>query len=326
MVRMMRHNYVVVRSDPPAQSPISACTCGWRGTVIAAQGVDPDPGFDEWLNSHFDPFLQAGGLRGMVAYDSISRLAESFAKEQHVHWISSDRQVIALSWGWWSTINRTAQGILMLSSIGQSREAVPLVRVVFEHSLYLQALIRHGESAVDAAVREHMRQSRNLIETAKGGLSSAGLKLDVNQLEVPDPTPDALWTQQVITICDRLGLKNTLYFIYRILCSYTHPTISAAQQFLKAPEEIDLGLAKEPDFNIDSDMLFWTAVMMVWAGQAFNTILVQPIQPRELELAARELGVVPIEELPTSSNFGAMDVSPERIEQLMFGDHADHQS
>ena len=326
MVRMTRHNYRPSRSDSTAQSPISACICGWHGTAIAMPELDPDPGYDDWLNNHLNPFLEDGGLRGIVAYDSISRLVEGFAREQHIHWMSPDRRVIALSWGWWSTINRTARGILMLSSIGQSREAVPLVRVVFEHSLYLQALIRHGEPAVDAAVREHMRQSRNIIETARGGPSSAAFQIDANQIELPDPTPDALWTQQVVSICDRLGLTNTLYFIYRVLCNYTHPTISAAQQFLRTPKEIDLGVAKEPGFNLDSDMLFWTAVMLVWAGQALNTILVQPVLPRELELAARELGVVPIDELPTSSSFGAMDVSSERLQQLMFGDNADQQS
>jgi hypothetical protein len=213
----------------------------------------------------------------------------------------------------------------MLSSADQSREAAPLVRVVFEHSLYLQALIRHGESAVDAAIREHVRQGRNLIETAKGNPGLGALEDEVDKIALPDPTPDALWTQQVVSICSRLGVQNTLYFIYRLLCSYTHPTIAAAQRFLTKPDEIDLGITKDPEFDLDSDMLFWTAVMMVWAGQSLNTILVQPVLSNELQLAAQELGVVPIEEFPTSSRFGAMNVSPERIEHLIFGENAENQ-
>jgi hypothetical protein len=104
--------------------------------------------------------------------------------------------------------------------------------------------------------------------------------------------------------------------------TYTHPTVAAAQNFVRAPDEIDLGLRLAPDFNLDSDLLFWTAVTMVWAGQIFNTILAQPILSNELQLAARELGVVPIDELATSPHFGAMDVSEDRMNQIMFGTSA----
>lgn len=320
MVRMNQHGYRPSGADSTPPSLIAACTCGWRGTAIATPDESPDPGFSEWLESHYNSFLQAGGLRGMVAFDNISQLVDGFTSLVHVHWISSDRRIVALSWGWWATINRTARAILMLTSIGQSREAVPLVRVVFEHSLYMQALIRHGEPAVDAAVREHIRQSRSFILSAKDGPVLGGKEIDVNDIELPEATPDAAWTQQVVTICDRLGLTNTLYVIYRTLCRYVHPTLFAAEQFLRSPDSIDLGISKEPDFNQDSDLLFWTGVMMVWAGQALNALLAQPVLSQELQKAAQELGVVPIDELPTSSQFGAIDVSPERIEQIMFDD------
>jgi Family of unknown function (DUF5677) len=315
-VRIRRHTYKPALITSSAQSSTAACSCGWRGTVVSEPDATPDPGFNDWMSSHMEPFMGEGGLRGIVAYDNISRLTAAFASADHVHWNSSDRRIVALSWGWWSTINRTARGILMLCSNGQSREAVPLVRAVFEHSLFLVALIRHGESAVDAAVREHMRHTRNVMETGKGGPALAIMKVKPGKVDVPDPTPDAEWTQQVVTICSQLGLTNTLYFFYRLLCKYSHPTIGAAQQFLEAPDELDLGLTKEPDFDLDSDMLFWTAVLMIWAGRAFNTLLVQPVLNDELQLAERELGVVPIDQLPTSSHFGAMDVSQIRLEQI----------
>jgi Family of unknown function (DUF5677) len=207
----------------------------------------------------------------------------------------------------------------VLYAAGQPREAVPLVRVVFEHALYLQALIRQGESAVDAAIREGVRQRRNFVETGIGGPAFVNRVIEEDQADVPSPIPDAAWTQQVITICDRLGLKNTIYLLYRLLCRYSHPTISSSLQFLSAPDEIDLGIEREPAFNLDSDMLFWTAVMMIWSIQIFNTLLAQPLLSDELRLAEKELGVVPIDQFPTSSNFGAMNVSSERLEQLIFG-------
>jgi hypothetical protein len=210
MIKMKRHGYQPVFALPNVQSLISACSCGWRGTVTAKPGANPDPGFDDWLSSHYEPFLGQGGLRGIVAYDAISRLIDAFSRSQHIHWISSDRRIIGLSWGWYCIINRTAKGILALYSIDQCREAVPLVRSVFEHSLFLQALIRHGESAVDAAVREQMRQRNNFIQTRKGMPGFASMKIEGEQA-LPDPIPDSAWTQQVVAICRRLGVESTLY-------------------------------------------------------------------------------------------------------------------
>jgi hypothetical protein len=318
MIKMQRHAYQPVFPLPSVQSLVSACSCGWRGTTTAEPDADPDPGFDDWLSSHYEPFLQQGGLRGIVSYDAISRLTTAFARSQHIHWTSSDRRIISLSWGWYCIINRTAQAVLALGSVDQCREAVPLVRSVFEHSLFLQALIRHGESAFDAAVREQMRQRNNLIQTGQGIPGFDSLRIEQEQV-LPDPIPDAAWTQQVVTICRRFGVESRLYLIYRTLCAYTHPTIAAARNFVSEPDDMDLGLRLEPNSNLDSDLLFWTAVMMVWAGQIFNTILSQPIISEELQLAAQELGVVPIDELSSSSQFGAMDLTKDRLNQIMFG-------
>jgi len=318
MIQMKRHGYRPVFALPDVQAIISACSCGWHGTVFAKPGTDPDPGFEEWMSNHYGPFLEQGGLRGMVAYDALSRLTDAFDHSQHVHWVSSDRRIIGLSWGWFCIINRTARGILTLCSVNQCRETVPLVRSVFEHSLFLQALIRHGEPAVDAAIREHMRHRNRIIRTGQDIPGFSSMTIEGEQ-ELPDPIPDAAWTQQVIEICRRFGVENRLYLIYRTLCGYTHPTLAAAEDFISAPDDINLGLRLEPDFNLDSDLLFWAAAMLVWAGQSFNTVLSQPIMSNELQLAAKELGVVSIDELPTSSRFGAMDISQDRLNQIMFG-------
>ncbi len=321
MVVMRPHTYTPVSAGtPPEPTIVVGCTCGWRGTATADTNANPDPGFQDWLSNHFKPFLEAGGLRGIIAHNNISRLVEGFANAGHIHWMSNIRRTIALSWGWWSIINRTARAILVLSSVYQMREAVPLVRTVLEHTLYLEALQRHGETAVDAAVREHIRNVRNIVNTGQGGPVSSGSRADFEPLEVPDPIPDAAWTQQVSAICDRLGVTNSLYLLYRVLCGQTHPSLTTADQFIGDPDREDLGIRREPNFDQDSDFLFWTGVMLVWAGQAMNRLLTQPILVEELGLAEQELGVVPVEEVSTNANFGAMNVSKERIEQIMFGE------
>lgn len=220
MIQMKQHAYQPIFALPSVRSRISACSCGWRGTVRVESDEDPLLGFNDWLSTHYGPFLDQGGLRGMVAQDTISRLADAFKRSQHIHWTSSDRRIIALSWGWYCTIHRTARGILALCSIEHCREAVPLVRSVFEHSLFLHALITHGESAVDAAIREQMRQRNNLLQTGESNPDFARLLIEEERDELPDPIPDSAWTQQVIAICRRLGAESKLYFIYRTL--YLH--------------------------------------------------------------------------------------------------------
>jgi hypothetical protein len=318
MVRIRPHAYVGVPIGPPsAPATVAGCVCGWKGAASADPDANPDPGFHDWLSSHFQPFLEAGGLRGIVAQDNVSRLVEGFARVERIHWISNARRIIAVAWGWWSIINRTARAILVLSSVHQLREAVPLVRTVLEHTLFLEALERHGEAAVDAAVREHIRQAHNIATTVQGGPAFAGLLAETHLPEIPDPIPDAAWTQQVNAICGRLGVTNSLYLLYRTLCRYTHPTLAATDQFISTPETEDLGIVKEPRFTLDSDLLFWTGVMLAWAGQTMNRFLVQPILEEDIARAVQELGVVSIGEVSTSKHFGVMNVSSDRMDQIM---------
>lgn len=336
MVEMLRH--VKVRAQQSESDPSTftvACACGWRS--------DPPTADDDRWVAHFNEFIAREGLRGLASRDAILQLIEIYSDIQHVHWRAEEARVVSLAMGWWVTVNRSADALMFLYHVDHFYEALPVFRCLFEHALFLHALVNQGERAVDAAIAEQTRHRRNLGESIVKGpipeqVAAAGFSLPQELLrDEPDaattPVKDSMWTQQIQAICDRTSTSGTLYVVYRLICNYVHPSVRGAWQFVKFPDHLDsdedgpsgeheldsLDFYKGTHLPIESDLLFWTAVLMIWAGYALAKLLEQPDLRAEIEPLAKELGVPPLEDFPDFDQFGALDISTERIGEILFG-------
>lgn len=305
----------IIRHSPVADTPAAACACGWVSTSMSSTGEDRK---DEWM-THYSKSLDPIALRTMVARRAIIELSKAFEELNHFHWQSSDAKVIALAWGWWVQVNRHADALVILFNTGHSVEATAVFRACFEHALYLHALLSHGESAVGAAVVTHENNMRNLIDTMRKAHYADLLSDLPAATDKRTQNPDSAWTQKIYSICEHYNATGTLYALYRVVCGIVHPTLKSSELYVNLKEELGSPsfFRRSADFGIETDLIFWTAVMLILSAKAFNTLLVQPELGALAGSLSRELGAVGIDNLD-DPELGSVYLSKDRLDSLLF--------
>jgi hypothetical protein len=296
------------RPDKPS------CSCGWISH-------DKPCTVKMWHDNHYIPDYAANeGVKNILVERIIAELINAALMERVYRWKVQNSNVMALAWGWWSSVNLSARALAILFGADHSEEAIPIFRSIIEHSLYLVALAQLGDDAVHAAVDRDIRQIRTTFKNAAGGPLDLDLipGIDWKDLEVPPSQSgsraNASWTSNVYAICEQLGLLNTLYVWYRLACNVAHPTVSGANRYIDDKE----GLLRKTKNTMESHMTMWTAACLIWAGKAFCSVLFEPDLLPVYEKAANELTIPPIEELSKSlGKFGALNMDQKRIEQLL---------
>lgn len=315
-MRFQAHRPIAI-NDPP----IVSCTCGWRGTSLYTP-TESQAGFSEWLELHWNVVLPSGHLHALIALSILNDLDRAWMKLEHIHWRADNVHPVTLAWGWWCTVNRSAHGILTMFNSGLAAESMPLLRSMFEHTLFLYALSKDGERAFGAAVRRHWGHLQKVANDAAGGpfdtmITGTGSMMEEEHL-LP-PSDDAAWTQQVVRICEKLGKKTSLYVVYRILCNRVHPSVTTAEEFLHFTQDEDEPpqFRKWPDLKVETDILFWAACLVIWAGQAFEEFVAMFPMKAEIEQAASKLTIPRLEDFSGQGDFGAIACTPEEIEELI---------
>jgi hypothetical protein len=216
---------------------------------------------------------------------------------------------------------RDAHALVVLFGTGHEIEALPVFRSCLEHTLYLKALIDHGEPAVEAAYASARSNWRNFTTDAGRGPMAGAPGLEAEDADTSDL--DGAWTQGVQSICGRYSALGTLYPIYRLACMYVHPSTGSALQYVDTGRQEyspDIFRRDPDEFRLGHHIIFWTAVLLTWATEDFTSLLVQPDVIEIIQRAKQELGIVAIEELATSPNFGAVDLTHDRLQSLLFGE------
>ncbi len=291
-----------------------SCSCGWMSP-------DRPCTIEMWRDNHYLPdYASQEGVKNILIERIIAELIDDALKERVYRWKLNDSNVLALAWGWWSSANLSARALAILFGADHSEEAIPIFRSIIEHTLYLVALAQLGDDAVHAAVDRNVQQIRTTFKNAAGGPLDLDLIPGIGwqDLEAPPsqskPPGSASWTRDIYTICQQLGLLNTLYVWYRLACNVAHPTVSGARRYI----DEKAGLLRKPQNAMESHMIFWTAACLIWAGRAFCSVLYEPELAPAYERAARELTIPPIEQLGKSlDGFGALNMDEERIKKLL---------
>ena len=284
------------------------CSCGWT----AARSQD---NFQVWLAHFMSPEF----VRSMVSRAAVRDIVRQFQNLEHFHWDLESSGVLQVACGWWAHVNRCAYAIENLYGAGAVPEATILLRSCLEYALALRALGDEREEAILAAQARHAKHSRDLRRDVSGGPMEKMFELATKGVELEIGPSGAGWTQKVDGICRKYGATATVYMLYRVLCSITHPTLTSADAYFATDEQTGHGtFRRNPTWTFDDDLAFWTCICLVWSWREMGK-LVKSIDGIELvDRAARELGIFDLADT-SKVGFGTVQLTEARLNEVLFG-------
>ena len=90
--------------------------------------------------------------------------------------------------------------------------------------------------------------------------------------------------------CDEIDPKRELYSVYRFLCGYAHPTAASAFAFVEESVTPVPGLRTTPKSSGDA-VPVTAAMCLVWAGRAYDEMVVGKPRKPFLRSVAKDLGL-----------------------------------
>jgi hypothetical protein len=203
-------------------------------------------------------------------------------------------RLFLIAYGWTAQVYRFAQALLVLVDAGFEHEARVLVRSILEYTITLDWLTKVGENGVDAVVRQHQRSMKAIHASTDPVFKNPEMEAALRAVLAADvPKVDEEEALRVFkTICEELGIDETLYIVYRVECSFSHPTLAAASEY-----DATLENGGAPAVRVTPTgglgVVALTAHCLVWAGRALDTLLVNRPLRKELQEIARSIGCAP---------------------------------
>lgn len=225
---------------------------------------------------------------------AIEEMLEIFESLPQISVRARNARLVEVAYGWSIQIHRFARAILQLSDSGFANEARVLVRSMLEYTITLQWLVEVGDSAIDAAIREHQRSLKAATEQADLGMELPEEVIrKILDLEIP-PVAEQATLRRFEQICKDLGVAHNLYIVYRVESSVTHPTLAAATEYLvEQPGEQNLGFVTRPT-GIGGAAIALAAHCLVWAGRSLDSVLNDRPLRDPLKRIARRIDAAPV--------------------------------
>lgn len=180
--------------------------------------------------------------------------------------------------GWCAQSARLTRAYLLLRKHEFENEASGIVRQILENALVCHHVSVTGHSAVQGMAANHQRSLINLKRDSTGGPVEFPAALDpIIESELENPA--ARWPD-IQTICQDLGLTETVYVMYRILSPFAHASENSSSQFIEFSEDDVLGPRKYPAkahewIGVVAHALVWTLTSLdrCLLGQGYRTQL-----------------------------------------------------
>jgi hypothetical protein len=152
---------------------------------------------------------------------------------------------------WTIQVHRFAEAFLLVED-RYEHEGHVLARSALEYAIVGHWASQVGNNAVMARYGEDQRRLRALVKDLKGSRSDvvpAQWKGEMFADHIDAEPPEEVDEQKLIgdfeQICHEVGVHNTLYPSYRMLCWITHPTLHAASVYHVEKQ----GLAMTPQYR-----------------------------------------------------------------------------
>jgi hypothetical protein len=198
---------------------------------------------------------------------------------------TTTQRVFLLAYGWFASIVRTGELIVLGHESGLRHECSASARTVQQYTLALQWLTEGGDPAVEAdAERRAYDLVKELNDT--GWPIPAGFTMQVtNRPAKSGAREEQISNYKAMCVLYRGG--DQLYVPYRLQSGYAHPSYVGAQAYL-IPEKGELSPTAVTDTYAH---LIETARCLIQAGLAFATLLVDNLLAKEVANAQRALGM-----------------------------------
>lgn len=201
---------------------------------------------------------------------------------------------VLIGHGWCTEVHRLAEAALRLLDLGFGHEAQILLRTMFETTISLHWLYQKGDAGAEGVLTEGDRLARAAAEDMERSFSPPRDLIDVIKGRPVSRTPESDVFRKFQTQCNEIDPRRELYSVYRHLCSYAHPSSTGAFPFIDwDTEPVHLrDTPKDPPGG--SPVAVTAAICLVWAGRAFDEMVVGKPRKRFLRSVARDLGIPPM--------------------------------
>jgi hypothetical protein len=213
---------------------------------------------------------------------------------------------------WAAQVHRFGRAYLQLEKVALEHEGHVLVRSALEYTVVAHWAAKVGHNAVVARYGQDQRLLRALANDLKqtgsdvvpsqwtAELFAEGIDAD------PVPTVDeARLIGNFESVCRDVGVHNTLYPVYRVMCWFTHPTTHAAGIYLDGD-----AIAVNPDAaHRPLALVGLMAHAVYWSRRTVDDLTVNHPYADWLDELAHAMNVVP--RLPDPQSTGpATEESP----------------
>ncbi|MBC9927376.1 DUF5677 domain-containing protein [Leucobacter sp. cx-169] len=193
--------------------------------------------------------------------------------------------------------HEAARAIRLLIAQGMIVQAVPLVRVAFECSIYAVHLMQgkddHGVQAfLYEAVRTRLATQNVARKSPSAAIRAAAGTFSVGDKDQFSGSFDNM--KNFGEICKDIDFPDIdAYLIYRALCNYSHAALSVVDLYLESPDDVEKlpGIREEPRVPLDAIfLLHTTAQSLVWCARAFSYMSESKEHRQLMRDSAKRLG------------------------------------
>lgn len=208
--------------------------------------------------------------------------------------------VLSLVYPWVAQVHRFGRAFLQMEKHGYSHEAHVIVRSSLEHALMAHWVAVTGDAGVASRYAEDDRLLKLLLDEAKGrprDVTTSTWDLDLMQELVDSRKPvgadEEKVVQKIAQICERIGVRNTLYPAYRVHSWYAHPTTHTATVYLQGLDDGRFALRDKPADPAPDATLSMTTHCVFWARRVLDDLTVGRPHERWLDGIASSIQVMP---------------------------------
>lgn len=207
--------------------------------------------------------------RAEQAIEMLVAAFEALTASGSVRVNSGAARLFTAAFGWWASINRSCQAVLVLRRSGLEHEAAPIVRSIVQHSLVLQWMAEVGDVALDAVTEYGDNNTRLLTETLKQ--AKWALPDGFDPQVPPKPAvanPLVSRVKNFEELCILYGARE-LYVTYRLLSAYAHPTATGAMAYVDHASGRPATRSTAPTRGF----IVQTAICLAQTGHVMNSLL-----------------------------------------------------
>jgi hypothetical protein len=205
--------------------------------------------------------------------------------------VRTGRLVFALT----NQIHRTAAAILVLNDADMDHEAQPLLRQVLEFTVQAHWLSCRGDGVVDLFLgRDERSRKAFLADVGSDGpfTIDADLAEEIRAAEAPVRS-DLGELATIEAVFNSLGLRSSLWVVYRYLSGYAHPSSFAVSGYLTELHDGTIAGVKRPEPPGEHAILGILVHCLIWSSRALDDLVLGKPRKQRLREVAKELGVRP---------------------------------